>query len=99
MTHLYLLTGGSYEDYTWRGIYRCDHKVTEEEYKAHFQDFKARQRPLLEPVLNTDIDSPENAAAIDVLLAFESENDPVATFVKKHNMTRVEVEELWDGEL
>lgn len=101
MKHLFMFTSGSYEDYGILGLYECDHEVTQEEYIAHFHDFKTRRQPLLDLAMSLDIDSDstDGRAAMYALLEFESEHDPVQTFVQIHGMKPVQFEELWDGSL
>lgn len=97
MTHYFMFSEGSYSDYMVGGLYACDHEVTKEDWKRHLEDCDALYEAKCVEIFGTDKrwwlnNTPERSKA---WADWRMQNDPDASFVAKHNMTKIEYTELW----
>lgn len=85
--HYFAFSMGSYSDYGVGGFFVCDHAVSYDDWKAHYEAFQTKlSEKRAESMGNNDWPA---------FRKWESENEPEASFQKLHNMTQIEYQELW----
>ena len=82
--YFYMFSEGSYSDYCVGGMYVCDHEITEQEWKDHYNNYLENVAP-----------TAPSWRSYEARQEWEAENNPEITFQKKHNMKPVEYEEFW----
>lgn len=83
-TFYYAFSDGLYSDYGVNGLYACGHKVTEEEWDEHCQEYE-NNRECKFKLLKTLKDKQ------DWLI----KNNPDKSFQEKHGMKKIDYAEFW----
>lgn len=103
--YFFMFSSGSYSEYGVCGIYICDHPVTEEEWKVHYQAYYDEGRKLYSAIpqlfWREHISYEERLQKSPEFKAYDDwckANEPVKIFTALHRMTEVPYLELWHGD-